>query len=305
MHIETIRPQDGKLTLQQANPCDRDKRVHLSESNHLYYLDGASMYTIGVTELLRITKSASSVKKRGVDKSEVLAEFEDATITLHNNIHSRLNDCDAQLDDEGTSTEFGYFTSWLAQRRDLFPYRSQWMIFDDESCVCGTVDALFTNAARTRFLLVHWKRQQSITAEMKKKWRLQLNMYAHILSKNYNIEVACLMVIVLHPSFEAAMEVTLELQNVESIFATRTLAVRRLEKAFDEAANKWKMTDRSLQQASRVSSPSLSSPSPSFLSKTSSSSPCSGSSVSASFSSSVLQFSATSSPPPPPPPPPL
>ena len=99
LQSETICPQGDKLKLQQANPCDRDKRVHLSERNHFYYLDGASTYTIGVTELLRKTRkvprfdrmaaAASSAKKKGVDKSEVLAEFEDATndgITLHNNI---------------------------------------------------------------------------------------------------------------------------------------------------------------------------------------------------------------------------
>ena len=159
LHSETIRPQGDKLKLQETNPCDRDKRLHLSERNCLYYLDGASTYTIGVTKLLRMAQ------KMVVD------------ITLHNNIHLSLNSCDVQVD-ERTSKEFGYFTAWLAQRHDLFPFRSNWMIFDDESFVCGTVDALFTNEERTEFVLVDWKRQNRISMEKKNEWGLQLSMYA-------------------------------------------------------------------------------------------------------------------------------
>jgi hypothetical protein len=129
--------------------------------------------------------------------------------------------------------------SFFQEQSHLEPYRSEWMIWDAELKIAGTIDAVFRNKHTGNLCIYDWKRvanglEVDITAvkwgyhvaedewlptlpgyigsledplkDIKdtKYWHyaIQLNLYRHILEKNYDVKIDEMCLVQIHPSLE-------------------------------------------------------------------------------------------------------
>ena len=112
--------------------------------------------------------------------------------------------------------EWGHFLHFVSNYPDLKPYRTEWMIYDEECKIAGSIDMIYINEDGS-LSIYDWKRCQSI--EKTSGWNkysiedcvnhlpdtnfwhysLQLNIYKHILEKNYGVEISQLFLVKLHP----------------------------------------------------------------------------------------------------------
>jgi hypothetical protein len=118
----------------------------------------------------------------------------------------------------------------------LQPYRSEWIVWDADYKVAGTIDALFRDKTDGTYWIIDWKRvRKGLEADLEatrwgyvqdndewlepvsrwakkmpsplgdlyntKYWNysLQLNVYKHILEKNYGIKIQGMLLVQLHP----------------------------------------------------------------------------------------------------------
>lgn len=107
-----------------------------------------------------------------------------------------------------------------------FPYRLEWRIFTEDYKIAGTLDALFQNK-EGQFLLVDWKRCKEF--KYTNPWQhalppiqdlpdcnviqysLQLNLYAWILARHYNITVQEMRLYSFHPNLSEPEELIVPL----------------------------------------------------------------------------------------------
>jgi ATP-dependent exoDNAse (exonuclease V) beta subunit len=138
---------------------------------------------------------------------------------LHAQIESHL--LTGQLPNEEMMTvELKQYVSWRADHSTWRPLRAEMRIYDDRARVAGTLDSLWRNGDG-RLVLVDWKRCQPGALE-KKAYRgetgfgpcaelansamghytAQQNLYAAILKRNYDIYVAAIFLVQLHPDLK-------------------------------------------------------------------------------------------------------
>jgi hypothetical protein len=140
----------------------------------------------------------------------------------------------------GPSLEYSYFKNFLNACPDLKPYRTEWMIYDEDLCMAGSIDMVYENPDGT-LMIYDWKRAKAIvkaSAFMKYAttecishipdtnfwhYALQLNTYKAILEKNYGKTVTKLALVCLHPSkrnFEV-IPVPILREEIGALFALR------------------------------------------------------------------------------------
>eukprot|EP00752_Nemacystus_decipiens_P015859 g14167.t1 len=131
-------------------------------------------------------------------------------------MHRNLELCCNGLPHHTTSKEFQLFSSFRDDHPDLKPYRSEWLIFDEDSRISGSVDMIYTNDSG-EFILCDFKRSKEI--KFSNRWQrgcapmtsgledcnfnhysLQLGVYKAILEKNYGISLSKAYILVLHPN---------------------------------------------------------------------------------------------------------
>jgi ATP-dependent exoDNAse (exonuclease V) beta subunit len=167
--------------------------------------------------------------------------------TLHERIEHFMNS-DCFVDDEYTQNElyelymeqqsadtysneqkeWDYFLHFVRDHPELKPYRTEWMIFDEDLKIAGSIDMVYENPDGT-LSIYDWKRAKEITKY--NSWNkyainplishlhdtnfwhyaLQLNTYKAILERKYNKKVTKLCLVRLHPDAE---EETYELIEV-------------------------------------------------------------------------------------------
>jgi ATP-dependent exoDNAse (exonuclease V) beta subunit len=138
--------------------------------------------------------------------------------------------------------EWEYFLHFIRDHPELKPYRTEWMIFDEDAKLAGSIDMVYENPDGT-LSIYDWKRSKDITkANTWNKfstnpltshipdtnfwhYALQLNTYKTILERKYDKRVTHLCLVRLHPD---AVESTYELLDVpmlttemEQLFAER------------------------------------------------------------------------------------
>ena len=122
---------------------------------------------------------------------------------MHYNIECFYNEID--VEDDG-SLEWKYFKEFNdSLEKKLTPYRTEWMVWDRELRLAGSVDMLFENPDGT-LQIYDWKRSKKVVKENRWasaivdcishlpdanfwKYSLQLNTYKWILEKNYGKKV--------------------------------------------------------------------------------------------------------------------
>jgi ATP-dependent exoDNAse (exonuclease V) beta subunit len=115
------------------------------------------------------------------------------------------------------TAEWRYFQQfWNDCGKDLEPYRMEWEVWTDPSIkLTGSIDGVFRRKSDGKFLIYDWKRCKDIKSDNPfgtglppvdhlpdtNYWHytLQLNVYKWILETYYNLEVADLFLVILHP----------------------------------------------------------------------------------------------------------
>jgi ATP-dependent exoDNAse (exonuclease V) beta subunit len=115
--------------------------------------------------------------------------------------------------------EWQYFINFVRDFPQLKPFRTEWLIYDDEVKISGSIDMVYENPDGT-LSIYDWKRSKNITRinNFNKfglppqichlpdsnfwHYALQLNTYKAILEKNYGKVVKDLFLVRLHPDAE-------------------------------------------------------------------------------------------------------
>ena len=185
--------------------------------------------------------SANEIKKSWRSNGDAVAG---AGTNLHERIENFMNDkrftfdySQKELyqiynsDNEGKvdeQVEWEYFLKFVKDHPELKPYRTEWMIFDEDLKLAGSIDMVYENPDGT-LSIYDWKRCKDISkintwnkfacnpliCHMPDSnfwhYALQLNTYKAILERKYEKTVTKLCLVRLHPDIE---EKTYELLDV-------------------------------------------------------------------------------------------
>lgn len=223
------------LSLKNNHP--RDERIRFVEDTHTYYVDGSCAGYTSSTTLVHqlfekfdadkiIGKMMRSPKWRfspyyGMTISQIKDKWDNqrdfaanAGTSMHENIENYYNKKDHSTD----TKEFGFFKSFEEDHEHLKPYRSEWVVFDEEAKVSGSIDMIYYDGEDTSSLVIaDWKRSKEI--KMENRWQrgisphtnhlddcnfihysLQLSIYKYILEKNYGKKISSCFLVILHPN---------------------------------------------------------------------------------------------------------
>jgi len=193
-------------------------------------------------------KSGESSCTLGTNLHEKIELFMNINIDI-NNPNNPNNSSNHTLSDlvrnniyNSDNPEWQYFLHFAEDYPDLKPYRTEWMIFDEELKIAGSIDMVFENSDGT-LSIYDWKRCKEINRE--NTWNkfasnelishlpdtnywhysLQLNTYKAILERKYGKTVKELYLVKLHPedpnnSYEL-IEVPILSEEIDRLFQQR------------------------------------------------------------------------------------
>ncbi len=177
-------------------------------------------------------KTAEEIKKGWEDNGNFQANL---GTRMHYNIECFLNGLEVQDD----SKEFGYFLNFWKDFNYKYPqfkpYRLEWLIYDMEKRISGSIDGVLEDD-HGNLILLDWKRSKKINFSNtfqkckgyfsflddcnKNLYMLQLNIYRHMLQKNYGKKVVYLMLVILHPNQKNYNCIPIELMDLTEFWAT-------------------------------------------------------------------------------------
>ena len=117
------------------------------------------------------------------------------------------------------SIEWGYFLQFIRDFPELRPYRTEWVIYNEDVKISGSIDMVYKNPDGT-YSIYDWKRVENITTvnyfnryaitptichlHDSNYWHysLQLNTYKKILEDKYNMIIRDLYLVRIHPDAE-------------------------------------------------------------------------------------------------------
>ena len=226
------------MKLQKQNPHPLDSRIVFDEEPHLYYIDGANNNTSVTTFVhqffpefnadLVIAKMRKSSRWEnstyyGMTDQEIKDIWEEnrvASSTAGTKMHYDIELFYNGMTVDNQSTEFNYFQQFHQDqvvKKGFLPYRTEWVVFDLEYQLAGSIDMIFQAKKDDpdTLLIYDWKRCKKITKTNNfdtgkppvdhlpdtNYWHycLQLNMYRYILEKNYGKKIIGLFLVCLHP----------------------------------------------------------------------------------------------------------
>jgi hypothetical protein len=227
--------------LSRKNSHERDSHISFDEGPHIYTIDGDSSFMSVTTwnhshfqkfdsdkiidKMMNSSKWPNN-KYYGKTKQEIKDEWEKnkveastAGTKMHYDIECYYNNNDVEND----STEFSYFMKFHLSSQ-LIPYRTEWMVYDKELQLAGSIDMIYENKDGT-LDICDWKRckeikkhnpwQSAITPCIEHLpdtnfWHyvLQLNTYKYLLEKNYGKKIKNMYLICLHPSKSSFIKYT-------------------------------------------------------------------------------------------------
>ena len=231
--------------LSTINSHERDALIEFEEGPHIYKIRGdSSQYTSVTTwnhshfehfdadtiiNKMMNSKNWKTNKYYGMTKEEIIAQWDasrdeasSAGTKLHYDIECYYNNCPTGVNfTTNSSLEYSYFLKFAEDYKHLKPYRTEWMIWDSDVKIAGSIDMIFQEDADgdpDSILIYDWKRCKEITKSSNFNkyattkcinhlpdtnfwhYSLQLNVYKYILEKNYGKKVNGLYLVCLHPS---------------------------------------------------------------------------------------------------------
>jgi ATP-dependent exoDNAse (exonuclease V) beta subunit len=220
--------------LSKQHPHPNDNHITFEEGPHIYTIAGNSSYTSVTTfnhqhfEPFNATKIINNMMRSknwpksnyyGQTPKEIKAGWEEnrvAAATAGTNMHYDIECYYNNIEPSNNSVEYEYFKAFATEYQHLKPYRTEWMIYDKELQLAGSIDMIFENEDGT-LSIYDWKRSKEIkkTSSWNKfskteciehipdtnYWHycLQLNTYKAILEKNYNKQIKDMYLVCLHP----------------------------------------------------------------------------------------------------------
>jgi hypothetical protein len=140
--------------------------------------------------------------------------------------------------------EWNYFCAYQRTHGATFePFRTEWLVFDEEHKVAGSIDMVYKKADGT-LAIYDWKRAEEIKTENTFQsglgpvnhlpdtnywhYSLQLNVYRYILQKHYGYIVSELALVVLHPTNSSwrVAKVNMMDDEVADMMKTRARALK-------------------------------------------------------------------------------
>ena len=179
--------------------------------------------------------TAEGIKKKWADKGKASSE---AGTRMHLDIERCYNAmpaapaCTYTLEDglrglaidewgPADGLEWNYFCDYqqtYVEPRGWKPFRTEWLVFDPEHKVAGSIDMIYLKPDGT-LAIYDWKRIEELKTENRFQsglgpvehlpdtnywhYSLQLNVYRYIIQKHYGFVVSELALVVLHPANES------------------------------------------------------------------------------------------------------
>tara|TARA_Y100000389_G_scaffold204919_1_gene260805 strand:+ start:4263 stop:5027 length:765 start_codon:yes stop_codon:yes gene_type:complete len=221
--------------LKNLNPHKRDNDIELEEETHIYTINNKSDYTSVTTwnhshfpkfnsdniiSLMMKGKNWKNNKYYGKTKEEIKNIWEinkneaaEAGTKMHLDIEKFYNNINV----DNKSVEYQQFLKYQEDNKDLKPYRTEWMIYDEEHKLAGSIDMIYENTDGT-LEIRDWKRSKQIIRNKQYEdyartkcishvpnlnfwhYALQLNTYKSIIERKYNKKVGKLYLVVFHPT---------------------------------------------------------------------------------------------------------
>lgn len=210
----------------------RDQRINFNEKTHTYYIDGTK-YPFSVTEFIHsffetfeskkiiekfyhYWQSNEKSKYFGMSSQEILDHWElekNKASTLGTQLHKEIETFYTTGKAQSKSDEFQLFLDFYEDHIFLTPLKTEWMIFDEELKIAGSVDMLFKD--KDKLCLYDWKRSKEIKETNQYKegmyplthiadsnywhYALQLNCYKAIIERNYELKIDEMKIAIFHP----------------------------------------------------------------------------------------------------------
>jgi ATP-dependent exoDNAse (exonuclease V) beta subunit len=222
--------------LSTKNSHERDEYITFDEPTHIYTIHGKKGYTSTTTfihslfEEFNETKIVKNIMKsprmkdvaykyHGMTAKEITDGWEKNRVEASNagtKLHADIENYYNNIEVSNTSIEYGYFKMYLSDFHHIIPYRTEWMVYDEEWKISGSIDMLYENPDGS-LIIADWKRAKEITYDSPYKkvaipscishipdtnfwhYSLQLNIYRAILERNYGKRVSSLYLVRLHP----------------------------------------------------------------------------------------------------------
>jgi len=113
------------------------------------------------------------------------------------------------------SVEWSFFLKFVSSTPHLVPYRTEWIVFNEDIHISGAIDMVYEKSDGT-LMIYDWKRCKEITLNGWSRfaktaglehipdanfwhYTLQLNMYKYILETKYDKKVSNICLVKLHP----------------------------------------------------------------------------------------------------------
>ncbi len=209
------------MLLELKNAHLRDQRLTYDDPSHKYFVDGnpvkisvtgfvhqffSSFNADKVIQNMMRGKNWENSKYYGMSPQEIKdlwnangKESADKGTKMHADIEYFHNDVPYSND----SIEFEYFLNFRRNNQTLEAYRTEWMIYDTELDLAGSIDMVYRSGED--YYIYDWKRSKSIVRENRYEkgtgpvkhlhncnfyhYSLQLNVYKAILENNYDIKL--------------------------------------------------------------------------------------------------------------------
>jgi len=235
---------------------ERDSHILFDEGPHIYTIDGESDFMSVTTwnhshfgkfdadaiiKKMMSSRNWPNSKYFGQTSKEIKdgwskngKEASEAGTAMHYDIECFYNDMPIEIDED--CVEFDYFMKFEDEiGSKLEAYRTEWMVWDKELKLAGSIDMIFRNPDGT-LLIYDWKRckeikknnryQTSITPCIKHlqdtnfwHYSLQLNTYKYLLEKNYGERVVGMYLVCLHPNNANQSYIRMEVPHMPSEMA--------------------------------------------------------------------------------------
>lgn len=126
-------------------------------------------------------------------------------------IENKLNEYARERNYEKSHLKFNHVSNVVHKmfKRGWVPYRVEWTIYDEQSDIAGTIDAVFEREGykSTEYAIIDWKTVKSVNslqgnwgkmckypfknlkANKESEYTIQINLYRHILEKYYGIKI--------------------------------------------------------------------------------------------------------------------
>lgn len=224
------------MLFDKTNKHERDERCIFDEKPHVYYVDGQND-NISVTTLIHNhlfphfdsdkiinnmmkSKNWSNSKYYRMNKQDIKDMWEqnkNESASQGTFLHLCIEHYYNQQIIENNSIEYQYFLKFQNDiGKHLIPYRTEWIVFDEEVKLCGSIDMIFkqTEEDNTNLIIYDWKRTKKINEYSNETgyeplqhlpncnfwhYSLQLNIYKRILEKKYDKKIIDMYLLILHP----------------------------------------------------------------------------------------------------------